>query len=1537
MSFRVGRSVAALIVVAGYVSLAAAASAQTVVTGTFKSEGPGPVYDAGKASATAPSTTSGSIQAILANPGNADSMIIGTTNGGIWSTANGGTSWTPLTDNAASLSIASLAYNSTNSSVIYAGIGQTDNGLAANQRGGARLGIMESDNGGASWNTLSAAQLGPLSAANPNSGLSVVGVAGYIQGGTTTILAATWEPWSADTSTGARNYGLYKSVGGGTFTLVNDGSRGNMPKGSATSLVGQGTTTNPYYVAITADSPRDSGVFRSADGGATWNEVLSLGTVTITNDDRTTKELGLAGRLAVGPNGSVAVAVFNPYDKKGNPDSGKITALQWSSTGEDGTFVASSGVPPVTGGGQAFTNLTIAIDPTSAATVYVAGDAIQTSPYTLSAYRVTFGGGGSTMVTMTNSGTGDGSTVHADARFITFDQNDRLLLAQDGGIYALTSPTTGTGSWSSLNGNLQLREAYSVAYDAVSHRLVVAAQDNGVALQNAPLAQAGTLINGGDGIVAAVNDRTHAADGESIVYHSTQNFGGLTRDVLDSTGKRTDRMTFGTPTSTNPIWNFAPADFGTGEGGDPDNPVPAGTSELPFSSQLVLNRADPSKIALGTNFVYVTTDDLIAGGSKTPLTNIVDVTAQPMGLGSVSAMAYGVYGYNATIDPHGGTALLVGASGRDDDDPDLRVPSGLWFSATAGAGTLTRLSDYAGAAPTSIVFGTQSRFFYVVDGAKLWTSVDGGTTITEANADVLKNTTNLNVGMPVAVEFINKNGVNALLVGGVNAWNGTVGSGSVNSASPIAVSLVDAAGNLKPGSPFGSGLPNTFANQIVFNPTADVLAVSLYGRGIWTMYDVTSHFSTATTLVFGSANNDSGPGADILTDGVDINGTTFSRGLKKEGTGTLTIGVPASYSNGTTVTAGMLQLTGTGTLGATSAATTVSGGVLDLGGTTQVQDGNGSPTGGLTLTGGTVQNGIFQSSGGFTVQNGAVSAVLAGTGDLIKSGIGAVVLSGTNTYGGSTSITGGLLTVNGSIASSSDLTVGAAGTVGGSGTLPATIVDGTVAPNNPGGFLTVNTSFTQNPGSAYAAIVSAGGQSDQIKVNGTASLAGTVSVLPRAGAYGNGKTFTLLTATAVSGRYAGVTSSYTFLRATLNYDATDVFVTLTPGGFAQAATTPSQVAVANVLDGNVAAASGDFLTVIDAFSLMTPAQASAGLQAISGQNYAGFSSLGVQTSQLFMNFFALQAGGAQTTGGGGGGSRQALAEACDVACDATDTPRWSAWGGPVGGVGTIAGSAAAPGQNFNIGGFAAGIDRRFDGGVLFGVTAGYTAANQYTQTMPGTGSANTVQLGFYGEYGVGNFYVDALAGYAHSSNQMTRPISLLGLAPRTAIGKTTTEQFFGQFEAGYKIALEGPLDRFVTPFARLQGSTASQAGFTESGADSLDLTVAGQTTNSLRTVLGAQAGASFDLGWRNQLGLVLRLGWSHEYADTARPVNASFAGAPASPFTVAGAQAPRDGAIVGLSANTAITEATSLYLRYDGELAGGNTSHIVSAGVRITW
>jgi outer membrane autotransporter protein len=101
--------------------------------------------------------------------------------------------------------------------------------------------------------------------------------------------------------------------------------------------------------------------------------------------------------------------------------------------------------------------------------------------------------------------------------------------------------------------------------------------------------------------------------------------------------------------------------------------------------------------------------------------------------------------------------------------------------------------------------------------------------------------------------------------------------------------------------------------------------------------------------------------------------------------------------------------------------------------------------------------------------------------------------------------------------------------------------------------------------------------------------------------------------------------------------------------------------------------------------------------------------------------------------------------------------------------------------------------------------------------------------------------------------------------------------------------------------------------------------------------LGAQLGAGIDAPWHEKLDLVFRLGWSHEFDDTTRPVTASFAGAPALGFTTFGAQAPRDGAVLGLMASTRLGDETSLYARYDGEIEGGTTSHTLSAGVRVVW
>jgi outer membrane autotransporter protein len=323
----------------------------------------------------------------------------------------------------------------------------------------------------------------------------------------------------------------------------------------------------------------------------------------------------------------------------------------------------------------------------------------------------------------------------------------------------------------------------------------------------------------------------------------------------------------------------------------------------------------------------------------------------------------------------------------------------------------------------------------------------------------------------------------------------------------------------------------------------------------------------------------------------------------------------------------------------------------------------------------------------------------------------------------------------------------------------------------------------------------------------------------------------------------------------------------------------------------------------------------------------------VQGMQLFMNNFANQSGG----GGSPMSNRVALAEACDVACDAITPPTWGAWGGALGGLGTIGAGQPVGSVTYNAGGFAAGLDRAITDAFRLGVTAGYSTGSQWVSGFDGLGRSNTFQAGLYGGFARDKVYADAVIGYAYTQNQMWRTIAVPGLQPRTAYGQTGANQWYGQLEAGYRFDLGTNANAFVTPFARLQAYTANQAAFTETGAQSLNLSVAQQTTSSLRSVIGAQLGGSMDLGWREKLLMQLRLGWSHEYADTARPVTATLAGAPAMPFTTFGVSPTRDGVVLGVSANTAIAEATSLYLRYEGDISGQDSAHAITAGLRMTW
>ena len=671
-------------------------------------------------------------------------------------------------------------------------------------------------------------------------------------------------------------------------------------------------------------------------------------------------------------------------------------------------------------------------------------------------------------------------------------------------------------------------------------------------------------------------------------------------------------------------------------------------------------------------------------------------------------------------------------------------------------------------------------------------------------------------------------------------------------------------------------------------------------------------------------------GATFDTNGNNVSfaaALTGSGGLTKAGGGTLTLGAAATYAGTTNINGGTLQAGVVNALPTSTAVTVASGATLALNGFNQTI---------ASLAGaGMVTMGTGSLTAGGNNTSTTFSGTISGSGGLTKTGSGALTLSGANTYTGLTTVAAGTLTVNGSLAGAVALNNGTV--LSGTGQVAGLVSNGaTIAPGNSIGTLTVTGNFTQN-GGIYQVEVNAAGQNDRINATGSATLnGGTVQVLAQSGNYARNTTYTILNATGgLSGAYSGVSSNFAFLTPSLSYDANNAYLLLfqSASAFAAGAQTPNQYAVGTVLDQVNATATGDLNTVLNALSVLGTQQGPAALNAISGQQYADFGTTNLGSGALFMNAVGQQM--ALARGGAGGGQRQALAQACEIeACDGVSP--WSVWASALGGLGSVAGNGNSSTLTYNFGGAAAGIDYRLDPRFLVGLSAGYAAGNQWVDSFMGRGWTDTVSVIGYGSFTQGGFYADALAGYAWSGNQLQRQIQIPGLQ-RTANGSTGANQFLGQIETGYRIGIFAPAAASVTPFARLQGSTVTQNAFSEWGANSLSLNVAQQTTNSLRTVFGADLAGAIPLGSERSLALDLRLGWLHEYADTGRPITAAFAGAPSNAFTVYGATPQRDAAVIGFSAGTSIAEATQLYLRYDGEIGAGSNNHTLNLGLRISW
>ncbi|MGA0176985.1 MAG: autotransporter-associated beta strand repeat-containing protein [Chthoniobacterales bacterium] len=237
------------------------------------------------------------------------------------------------------------------------------------------------------------------------------------------------------------------------------------------------------------------------------------------------------------------------------------------------------------------------------------------------------------------------------------------------------------------------------------------------------------------------------------------------------------------------------------------------------------------------------------------------------------------------------------------------------------------------------------------------------------------------------------NNNNQIEWGRANNWAGT-GPGNNSTGSFNFISSNNKLNN-------NNNLTGITMTGLVFTNTAGAYVID--GSAITLDGGITNLSASLQTINLAMVNNTSQKTINADAGNITLGGVmSGTGGIIKEGASVLTLSAANTYTGGTTINAGTLSL-GAANVLANAGAVTVAGGTFNLGGFAET-------VGAVTLASGTITNGTLTGSS-YAVQSGTVAAVLAGGGSLTKTGAGEVALSGANTYTGTTSINGGILSL----------------------------------------------------------------------------------------------------------------------------------------------------------------------------------------------------------------------------------------------------------------------------------------------------------------------------------------------------------------------------------------------------------------------------------------------------------------------------------------------------------------------------------------------